>query len=445
MRILRKGLLVRAILRKLDGGHVALDVTATAAEVNREFEEARAQFAYDMLLKPDRNATLDECVREEFGIADLNAHVAPNVPDRLVPYALDKHDLCPIDRPVCTYSAPPEHGKPFEFVLEVVPKPVYELSSYEGVDIEVDPFVFDESLVEERMARIVDRFVEFEPIPNRPVRAGDHCFIAMNARVDGADEPRLSVEGRVYSLGKGFMPSPFDEGLVGMQVGETRTIAFDAPFEKASGSSANAHFECTVELLGLRRKVIPSLADDWVAENMQGFSTVAQVRESYAEEVEGSERAAYERSVREQALAALGKRFDGQLPEAAFDNAYNALLADLKSKVRLTGKDFLEYVDEMGGEEQVDLALTLRAQQALAQDYSLDALFRHHGLKIEDADIRAACAEIDPYDPEGVRFSMEQTGRGFALREVAARHRATRWLMEHSHIRVRAARADEER
>ena len=132
-------------------------------------------------------------------------------------------------------------------------------------------------------------------------------------------------------------------------------------------------------------------------------------------------------------------------PEAAFDNAYNALLGDLKSKVRLAGKDFLEYVDEMGGEEQVDLALTLRAQQALAQDYSLDALFRHHGLKIEDADIRAACAEIDPYDPEGVRFSMEQTGRGFALREVAARHRATRWLMEHSHIRVRAARADEER
>ena len=47
-------------------------------------------------------------------------------------------------------------------------------------------------------------------------------------------------------------------------------------------------------------------------------------------------------------------------------------------------------------------------------------------------------------NPKQVRNQMEQTGRGFALREAAERLKANRWLVDHAIVNVvdpRAAQA----
>ena len=43
---------------------------------------------------------------------------------------------------------------------------------------------------------------------------------------------------------------------------------------------------------------------------------------------------------------------------------------------------------------------------------------------------------MNPQNPKAARREMEESGRGFALREAAERMKANRWLLEHAIVNV---------
>ena len=90
--------------------------------------------------------------------------------------------------------------------------------------------------------------------------------------------------------------------------------------------------------------------------------------------------------------------------------------------------------DRQGGEQQFNMMMMMQTRQMLVQGYALDALFRHEGLVVSDEDVQEACAAMNPQNPQGVRRQMEESGRGFALREAAERIKANKWLLEHADI-----------
>ena len=75
------------------------------------------------------------------------------------------------------------------------------------------------------------------------------------------------------------------------------------------------------------------------------------------------------------------------------------------------------------------------------QGYALDALFSHEGLVVGEEDILEACTSMNPQNPKGVRRQMEESGRGFALREAAERIRANKWLLEHAKVTIKENKA----
>ena len=92
---------------------------------------------------------------------------------------------------------------------------------------------------------------------------------------------------------------------------------------------------------------------------------------------------------------------------------------------------------QQGGEQQFNMMMMMQTRQMLVQGYALDALFRHEGLVVSDEDVQEACAAMNPQNPQGVRRQMEESGRGFALREAAERIKANKWLLEHADITVK--------
>ena len=80
------------------------------------------------------------------------------------------------------------------------------------------------------------------------------------------------------------------------------------------------------------------------------------------------------------------------------------------------------------------MMLMMQARQMLVQGYSLDALFRHENMTIDDADLMAAAAALNPQNPGMVKQMMEDTGRMYVLRESAQRLKANRWLLDHAQV-----------
>ena len=141
--------------KKNPDGTIELTAVAATAEVAQAFNVAHHSFLANMGLQVGPTQTPAQVAEEELGIVNLDAVSQQLAVDYLVPFAVDKRNLCPAFPPKPVINQMIKRGEPFEFQLIVTPKPDYELTSYEPVSITVPAFKFDEAMVDEQLRMVL--------------------------------------------------------------------------------------------------------------------------------------------------------------------------------------------------------------------------------------------------------------------------------------------------
>ena len=418
-------------------GKIVLEVLATAAEVAEQFDQAAVTFAKQLQIMPDPNKTPQQAIAEKLGIDDVDSVLGANVFGALVPRAIDARGIIPAYPPNPSMVRPPKRGHAYEFSFEVLPKPTYELDSYEPVKIFAPPYELDEAEVDRQLEAMASQFSEYVAVEPHPVRKGDTCLVEIDASINGEHNNGLSTEGRPYTTGGGFMPDGFDENIIGMDVGETKTFTFEGPGFDEDGNPSVDVVECTVTVKEIQEKRPAQMSDEWLSRNMPMFENVDALRANIRKSVDAQNRLAYENYKRTLAAAELAKRLHATIPNEVYEATAGSLSASLRADIERQGGNWDDYVNEQGGERQLGMMLMLQSRQNLQQGYALDALYRHENLSYTDEDINEVCQSVNPGNPQAVRESMERTGR-YALTEAAQRLCAGKWLVEHSEVIERA-------
>lgn len=425
--------------KKLDDGLVLLEAVASTAEVSHALTMAQYGFAQQMNIQPAPGMSVEQAVEKQLGIKDLDAIVQQQAVEYLVPFAIDKRNITPAFPAQPKVDAPLKRGQTFSFELRVTPKPNYELKSYDPVSIVVPPFEVEQAEVEEQIAQLADSYAEFVSDEPHPVESGDGFLLALEASQNGEKMDTLSTEGRTYLTGMGLMPDDFEKHLIGMNVGETKSFSFDLPGMGAEGDAKGDTIDCTVTVKEMQKKVVPAIDDEWVAKNLPMYRDAAALRGGIADRLTADRRGQYEAYKLQIAAAELAKRFEGRIADEVYEAMRTTLLTNLRGQLQQQGVPFEQFVQSQGGEQQFGMLMMMQTREMLVQGYALDALFRHEKLALTDEDINAACRSMNPQNPEGVRREMEESGRGFALREAAERMKANQWLLDHAAVTVEEA------
>ena len=422
--------------KKLDDGRIQLEAVATPEEVEQALNAAMYGFAQQMNLRPVQGKTIEQIAEDQLGVKDLASIVEPQTTEMLVPFAIDKKNLIPAYPPKATAKSPLKRGQSFTFSLTVSPRPDYELSSYDPVSITVAPFEIDPAEVENEIARMADQFAEFVTDDPHPVQSGDSCLLAIKATKDGEEMQGLTTDGRTYTAGAGLMPDGFDENVIGMDVGETKSFTFTGPGFDDKGNQVDETIECTVTVKEIQKRVIPAITDEWVKKNMPLYRDAAALRGSIKDRIEKGRMNEYENYKRQVAASELAKRFTGRISDEVYEAMQQTMLMNMRGELQQQGMTFEQFVEQNGGEQQFNMMLMMQIRETLVQGYALDALFRHEGLTVNDEDIEDACKLMNPQNPKMARQQMESSGRGFALREIAERMKANKWLLEHAEVNI---------
>ncbi len=426
--------------KKLDDGRILLEAVAATAEVSQAFTMAQYGFAQQMNLQMQPGKTVAQAAEEQLGIKDLDAIVQKQAIDYLMPFAIDKRNIMPAFPPEPKATSPLKRGQTFSFELAVTPKPDYELTSYDPVTITVPPMEIAQAEIDEQLAQIAESYAEFVSDAPHPVGKGDSFQLSLEASRGGERMDNLSTEGRTYLMGMGFMPEDFEENLLGMEVGESKSFSFGMPGEP-EGEQGDP-IDCTVTIKEMQKKVVPELDDAWVEKYMPMYRDAAAFRGGLVERMTAERAAQYENMKLQMTAAELGKRFQGRIADEVYESMRTSLLSNLRGQLQQEGIPFDQFVESQGGEQQFGMMLMMQARQMLVQGYALDALFRHEGLTLADEDIEEACRSMNPQNPQAARREMEESGHGFALREAAERMKANKWLLEHSVVNVQELPAE---
>lgn len=229
-----------------------------------------------------------------------------------------------------------EKGKSFIFTAEVAVRPEVTLGEYMGVEVEkTDVEVTDEEVMDE-IEKERESNSRTISVDDRAVEDNDIAIIDFEGFVDGV--PFEGGKGEDYSLtiGSHSFIDTFEEQLIGMNIGEEKTVNVTFPENYQAEELAGKPAEFKVTVKEIKVKELPELDDDF-AQDVSEFDTM----EEYKEDV----RKNLTESKEKEALAAK----EDKVIEKIIENStmeINDLMVD--TQTRNIAEDFARRIQQQG-------------------------------------------------------------------------------------------------
>lgn len=416
---------------KIDATTVHIDITASADEVNKEFDLAEVEEGRlkdrplgEKQLGDDPKATIANAIATRATRA-LSESAAKS--------AIEKEGLRLTRNPSVNIDAVAKRDEPFSFSFNVQVVPECTLKDYSDLIVRVSASkeVSDEE-VDAKLEEIRQRSAKLGRHSTEPLEGSDIAKISFTSTIDGEGYEGDSAEGFGYQLGSLILPQGFEDGLKGMRAGESKRIEFDIPadFENADIAGKHACFDVKVE--EATRVTLPDVDDDFAREfdyaDLAAFRDT--LRKRIAVEHEGEQDAEKEREARR----ALADLLVEDIPASLVNAQAQRMLQAFKTELLQQNVQFTEYCSFLGlTEDQVVGEMKEEASSALRENLALESLFRDQGFEVSKDDLQLTASEValdngfsldQPFDD----LSAEQQQ---AIREMTEHRLATEWLMKH--------------
>ena len=279
-----------------------------------------------------------------------------------------------------------------ETEIKVADLPEYDaseyvtLGEYKGLTVEVSPVeVTDEQVMDQIASETKQTLTE------GTVESGDTVNIDYVGKIDGEEFDGGSAEGYDLEIGSCTFIDGFEDGIIGMQVGETKDLELKFPEEYHSEDLAGKDVVFTVTVNSISR--VPELTDE-VADSV----------------VEGMTAEAYQESVRQdledQAKESQKTEAEQKLLQAVYDNAtINGYPEENLQYTMKRATDYYEWLASMYGmslddyltnygmtQDEFKEQLQPVAEEALGEEMTLLAIAKEENIEVSDQEYQDGLA-----------------------------------------------------
>ncbi len=350
------------------------------------------------------------------------------------PFALPKLELVQLDMT----------ATPFIFKAIVPLRPEVELGSYTGLTVEKPKYEMTEENVETQLQRMRERAADY-PVVERPAQMGDLLVAEVAALVDIRPE---AAEARptMIEIGADNIPG-FDEQLLGMTKGETKTFTLTYPTDYPDAEMAGEEAEFTVTVNEVHEKQTPEL-DDALAQKLSNgrYQTVEDLRREMRVDMEKSlvvsAESEADSKLIDQILANSTIKYPPVLVESEVEDDIKELMGRLERQ-SVTVEEYLERIGKT--QEQLVTEITGAAAKRIEIGLVLGKINEAENLTLTDDDLNAALAERageERTSPAAVRAVLEGNGGMDALRNRAQAKKVLDFLRSSAIIEEKVVSAD---
>ncbi len=189
----------------------------------------------------------------------------------------------------------------------------------------------DNEAVEARLKAFAAQLRSTAPAPEgKAAENGDTLVIDFDGSVDGQRRDGMLSEGFNLELGSNSLIPGFEEQLVGMKAGETRTITVTFPADYHAGELANKEAQFIVKANEVKVPA-PATLDDEFAKRI-GAKDMADLREGVTKSLEADYASASRNKLKRALLDLLADKYSFEVPasmvEAEFAGIWKQVEAD---------------------------------------------------------------------------------------------------------------------
>lgn len=403
----------------------SVEVEIPADRLSREANRVTSEFGRQAKVPGFRPGKIPASVVRNRFAKEIQDEVVSRLLGETFREAMRERALEPVGEPQLESVDPFIEGAPIKYKARFEVKPVIELGTYRGLEIEEPKIEVTDTDVDAMIERLREQASAYRIEGERGLEDGDFAVIEI---VSSGEEIETKTDSGHFRVGEESPLPELHDALRGKKAGDT------ASFDKQYGE--DAHQEAwrgktvrhDVTLKEIRVQEKPEVTDDF-ARSVGGWDNVQQMRETIEADIRRHREAEALRFKRNQISEKLLAAHTIEVPQSLVDdelgkslNNYARYLASQGVDLEKAEMDWRRIADEFRPE----------AVKRVKRSLILEAIARKEGIEVTDVEVDAEIRRVareQERDFADVKHHLRHDGGYEALRSSIAQDRALELVM----------------
>ena len=398
---------------------LAVTVTVSGERCTASYEEAIKSLSRSINLPGFRKGKVPRSVLvQQLGGVRIKATALEKLIDNAWRDAIKQESLEPISQPDLSSGFDGllesfNPGDELTFTLEADVAPTPKLKSTKGLKAEYEAVAYDPSRVDSMIDDSRKQLATVVPVEGRAAQKGDIAVLGFNGTYsdDGSEIEGGSADSMDVDLDNGRMIPGFIEGVIGMNVGENKSVDCQFPEDYPKDDARGRKATFAIELKDLKTRELPEL-DDAFAKQASEKDTMADLRKDLEQRLKDDAERRQTSNRHDGLVKALVNQLEVDLPEALIQQESRNLVEQTAAQFAQQGMDVKSLFTP-------DLIRNLmqnsrpEAEERLRRSFALTALAEAEDIKLDDSAIDTKLDEVKKdlsadakVDPERLRQAV---------------------------------------
>ena len=305
-------------------------------------------------------------------------------------------------------------------IANVPVKPDVQISAYTGIKIPRFDYTVTDADVDREIDAARERIASDVEVKDRPAALKDTVTIDFVGTIDGKEFEGGTAEGYDLRLGAGQFIPGFEDGVVGMNIGETRDIGVTFPEDYQAEELKGKPAVFKVTLHKFMGKDIPAFDDEFAkkmgSDDAEAYK--AKVRERLERNAKNRSRNETENSIIEE----ISKNATAEIPDAMIEREEEMSMQRLEYNLMQQGiklDDYLQYVRST--REEYKKSFADDARKAVLSQLIVEKIIALEKIGAGEEEVEAKIAEQASSvgkEPEEYKKTMDPRQRQYIESDI---------------------------
>ena len=322
-------------IERLDTTRVRLDIEIPSEDVNAALDETYESLRTQVSIPGFRKGRVPITILKSRFPEYVNSEAVRYLIAPAYEEAIQREKLNPLAQPTFT---PPfnelqvKENEPLAFSATVDIRPNISLPNYDELVTDKSPVDVPREDVDVYITRLQEQSATYEPLDTeRPVQEKDCVRIDWECSLDSKHIDTESRQDVDVELGIGAIHEELEQALLGMQIGETKTVDIEFPQEHNVAEFAGKTPQYKITLHAITEKHLPPLDDEFAKD--LGYENYAQLFGLIWNNLVEEETSLHVDKQKTELLEQLIEKIDITIPDPLVDQYVQQTLQNVKQQL----------------------------------------------------------------------------------------------------------------
>lgn len=298
----------------------------------------------------------------------------------------------------------PKKGFGYTAVVSVLPEIVAK--DYKEIEVEKEEVVVTEEDVQKEINRVLSNSADLEVVEEGTLENGNTAVFDFVGKVDGVEFEGGKAENYSLEIGSGQFIPGFEEQMVGMKVGEERTLKVKFPEAYQADNLAGKDAEFDVKLHEIKVRVLPELNDAFVEGlEIENVKTVEAYKEMVKATLTSEKEEASKNKFEDDVMTKLIANNPFTVPAEMIEDSVNRQVEKLENQAKAYGltADLLLKYQGIESLDQYKELLKPGVENSIKEEFILESIAKVEKLKLAKEDYDKYYGQIAGYQKKTVK------------------------------------------